>query len=152
MRSSSRLVTASSAASICSRSAAILISRAGCVETRIELGDEIGDEAGCDAGMARQRVGDIALRIGRADLAQIAPERAQQRRLAPGEAGRQHELVEAVGFGEAAELRHQRRLDRRVETLDVDLAVVGALQRHVVQPDARIRRAVAGGRLCGVMS
>ena len=105
---------------------------------RVELRGEIGDEARRDIGVAGQRVGDIALGIGRAGLAQIAAEGAQQGGLAPGEAGGEHELVEAVGFGEAAELRHQRRFDGRIEMLDIDLAVVSALQRHVVQPDADI--------------
>ena len=107
-------------------------------EMRIELGDEELHQPGGDAGVAGQRIGDVVLRIGRADLAQIAAERPQQGSLAPGKAGSEDELVEAVGFGEAAELRHQRRLDRRIEMLDVDLPAAGAFQRHVVQPDTRI--------------
>ena len=102
---------------------------------RVELGREIGEEARRDVGMAGQRVGDIALGIGCAGLAQIAAEGPQQGGLTPAEAGDQHELVEPVGFRETTELRHQCRFDGRIEMLDIDLAVVGALQRHIMEPD-----------------
>ena len=85
--------------------------------------------------MPGQRFGDVILRVGDLDLAQVAAERAHHGDVAPAEAGFEHEAVEAVRFREAAEEREQGRLDQRLDLVDLDDAARRALQGHVVQPD-----------------
>ena len=50
-------------------------------------------------------------------------------------------LFEAVRFGQPPEQGQQGRLDRALDCGDVEIATRGALQGHVVQPDAPVPRA-----------
>ena len=90
----------------------------------------------------------VVLRIGHADLAQEARDGADQRDVAPGEAGRQHQRVVAVVLGAAGHHHQEARFQPLLGIEQVDLAGAGALQHHVVQPDVglgRRRRAGCGG-------
>ena len=83
------------------------------IEARVEQRDDIGG----DAGVLDQRRPHVVLRIGHADLAQVARQRADQRHVAPHQAAGERERVVAVVFGGAAhhhqEGGFQLRLDSR---------------------------------------
>ena len=99
--------------------------------------------------MGADDVGDVALPVGAADLAQVPRERAQHRRLAPRQAGAQHQRVEAVG----ADVPAPHRVERLREALgEVVLGArrhgvgVAEAQAEVVDPAAH---AVAAGDAVG---
>ena len=85
--------------------------------------------------MPRQRRPHVVLRIGHADLAQEARDRADERDVAPGEAGRQHQRVVAVVLGAAGHHHQEAGFQPLLGIEQVDLAGAGLLQHHVVQPD-----------------
>ena len=76
-------------------------SSAGAPQMRIEARVEQGDDLRRDAGMLAQRRPHIVLGIGHADLPQEAREGAQERDVAPEQAGGEHQRVVAVAFGAA---------------------------------------------------
>ncbi len=105
-------------------------------------------ELGRDRGVLDQRRPQIILRIGNADLAQVAREAAQHRDVAPGQAGREHQRVEPVALGEPAHHHHEAGFQARLEDAEAGLGAVGLRQRHVVQPE--VGRVAPGGlRLVG---
>ena len=103
---------------------------------RIEAGVEQFDDIAGDAGMLRQRRPHVVLRIGHADLAQEARQRADQRHVAPAERTGQRERVIAVVLGGAAHHHQEGGFQPRLVGVEIDEAAVVALEQHVVQPEA----------------
>ncbi len=108
-------------------------------ELRIEAGVEQRDDLGGDAGMLAQRRPHVVLRVRHADLAQEARERADQRDVAPDQAGREHERVVAVVLGAAAHHREEAGLQPLLERRELERLARRAFQHHVVEPDIRRR-------------
>ena len=114
MRSSSRLSTAASAASM--RGDDCAVSRACALRTPSARGSNrawnSSHDLRGDARVLDQRRPHVVLRIRHADLAQEARDGADQRDIAPRQAGRQHQRVVAVVLGAAAHHHDERRLQR----------------------------------------
>ena len=108
MRSWSRLETSSSARMMRSSRSAHLAWRASLsagmrtvaalLATRVEARLEQLHQVAGDVDVVAQRVLDVVLRERRAALAHVLGVGAQQRRLAPGQPGREDERVEAVAL------------------------------------------------------
>ena len=107
------------------------------IERRRKACVEQCDNAGGDARMLAQRRPHVTLRIGHADLAQEARDGAQQRHVAPGEPGREHEPVVAVVLGGAAHDGKKTGLERFLAVGKLDRLTRGAFEHHVVEPDLR---------------
>ena len=104
-------------------------------EPRVEARVEQGHHVGGDGGVLDERRPHVVLGIGHADLPQEARDGADERDVAPHQAGGEHERVVAVALGAAGHDGQETRLQPLLERLDVDMAAVGALQHHVVEPD-----------------
>ncbi|MNZ40972.1 hypothetical protein D3C78_585090 [compost metagenome] len=85
--------------------------------------------------MIVQGRGDVAEIEAQADLLEIAPVGAQQRRLAPGQAGVEHQAVEAVVLRRAADDVDEGVLQGVVELLQVDAEAFGVGEAVVVDPE-----------------
>ena len=103
------------------------------IEARVEQRDDIGGN-GC---VLHQRRPHVVLRIGHADLPQIAGQSADQRHIAPSKTAQQCQRVVAVILGAAAHDHQEGGLQPRLAVVEFDGAAVMALQQHVVEPDAR---------------
>ena len=88
--------------------------------------------------MGGERLRDVVEPEWRAGLLEEPGERAEERDEAPVESRLEDERVQPVRLGLAPEKRHQGRLDRRLDEGDVDRPARGSLDRHVVEPDARV--------------
>ena len=129
-------------------------------EPRIEADMEQRGDLGGDRAMPRECRPQIVLRIGHADLPQIARQGAQHGDVAPRQAGREHQRVEAVVLGQPAHHHQEAGLEMRLGVAEIDLGAVGAHQRqgegHVVQPEigrvAAERLGVIGRRIYRVIS
>ena len=130
MRSSSRLGIASSAAASCvlSSSTLLLAIGDGGIETGVEQGDELGDET----RVGVERVLDVRLAEAEADLPQVLGVRPHDGDLARGEAGPQHEAVEAVALHVAVDERAERRL-QLLASVRVEVDRRGHLDPDVVE-------------------
>ena len=106
------------------------------LDPRIEARIEQLDESRGDGAVPGEGLGEIILRVGDLDLAQVAAERPHHGDVAPAEPRLEDEAVEGVRLGEAPEQGEQRRLDQILDLVDVDDAARGALERHVVEPHA----------------
>ncbi len=105
-------------------------------------------DAGGDAGVLAQRRPHVILRIGHADLAQEARHGADERDIAPGEPGREHERVIAVILGVAPHHREETGLQLLLARVEVDGLARCAFERHVVKPDlGRVMRLDVVGAL-----
>ena len=102
---------------------------------RIEPGVEQIDHLGSERGVLAHRRPHVILRIGHADLPQEARNGAQQRDVAPHQAGGEREHVVAVVLGSAAHDDDEQRFERELPRLEILRAAGGAFQRHVVEPD-----------------
>ena len=119
-------------------------------ETRIEAGLEQTDELRGDAGVLAQGRPHVVLRERDADLPQVARQRADQRDIAPPQAGVEHQRVVAVILGDAAHHDQEAAFERLLRLRRCRAAAVDTLQHHVVQPDAaRVLR--RGGDFVGAL-
>ena len=82
------------------------------VEPGVEPRHEQFDERAGDVGMCGERFRHIGVAVQRADLAQVAAVRAQQRHLAPREPGEDDEPVEPVVFDRTRKHREERILEQ----------------------------------------
>ena len=134
MRSSSRLSTPSSAVSI-SRDLPlrlVLVQRVG-----IETAPEQLQQRPRQPGMAAERRPHVVLGEGRAGLAEIARDGADQRHVAPGQAGIHGQRIVAVALGVAVPDRHEGGERERRDRVEVEGLAVGAFEIHVVDEDRR---------------
>ncbi len=99
--------------------------------SRIEPGAKQGDEPLGDHRVPRERASDVVLPVADAELAQVPPERSQQRRLAPGQGGLKDKAVVAIGLGEPiGDCQHRLFEHRRLG--EAYILTSGTLQEHVI--------------------
>ncbi len=101
------------------------------VETHLEQPHQFAG----DVGVVEQRAGDVAEVEAQADLLEVARVGTQQRDVAPGQAGGQHQAVEAVVLGVALDDVDEGVLQRLVELLDVDVQPLGVGEGEIVNPE-----------------
>ena len=87
--------------------------------------------------MRDERVLHVGLAEGAARLAEVLRDRAQDRDLARGQPGREHEPVEAVVLGLAAPGARERVLERLAHVVGVELGAPVVAEPEVVDPDRR---------------
>ena len=87
-------------------------------EMRVEAGVKRSHDLRRDAGVLAQRRPHVILRVGDADLPQKARQRANQRHVAPHQAGREHERVVAVVLGASAHDREEAALEPFLERVE----------------------------------
>ena len=87
--------------------------------------------------IAGERIGDVDLAVGHADLAEVAGIGTQDIGLARCKGGFRHQHVEAVALQLAGENTVERGFERAFERGNIDRAALGALKRHIVQPMRR---------------
>ena len=125
---------ASSSLTICSRSAVlngVALGRTG-VGRRVEAGLEQLDEPGRQAAVAGQRVLDVLLAEGEADLAQVLGVGADHRHVASVEPGDDDQAVEPVALDGAAH-EADERLDHVGRAAVVEHASSGGSHADVVE-------------------
>ena len=99
------------------------------IETQVEELEQIAHEA----AMARERIGEVAQAERGAELPQIGAVGTHAGRLAPVGAGTDHQPVEAVVVGLAANHGDERGLEALVQPLELDRGAAVGLEHHVVQ-------------------
>ena len=104
---------------------------------RIEPHPEQLHEPARDVGVREERILLVRLAEGAARLAQVLGDRAQDRDLARGEPGRDHEPVEAVVLGLAAPGAREGVLERLTHVVGVQLRGPVVAEAEVVDPDRR---------------
>ncbi len=107
----------------------------GCRRARIEARVEQFDNVGDDDVVLHQRRPHVVLRIGHADLPQIARQRADKRDVAPAETAGKRQRVEAVILGGAAHHHQECGFQPRLALVELDRRAVATFQQHVVEPD-----------------
>ena len=103
---------------------------AGQVEACLEQAHQLHG----DGGVVVQRGGDVAQVEADADLLQVAAIGAQQRHLAPGQPGAEHQAVEGIVLGVAGDDVGERLLAEAVEGLQVDHQPGRRREGEVVDP------------------
>ena len=107
------------------------------VEMGIEPGVEQGHELRRDAGVPAQRRPHVILRIGDMELPQKPRQRADERDVAPHQAGGEDERIVAVILGPARHDDEEAGFDPRLADGEIERLARRALERHVVEPDVR---------------
>ncbi|MDT4823321.1 hypothetical protein FQZ97_565440 [compost metagenome] len=101
---------------------------------QVEAGLEQAHQLLGDVGVVEQGAGDVGQVEAQADLLQVARIGTQQGHIAPGHRGGQHQAVEGVVLGMAADDMHEGVLQGVVELLDIDVIAQGAGEGEVVDP------------------
>ena len=83
-------------------------------------------------GLLHQHAGNIALRIGNPDLAQIARQRPQQACFGPIQRGLRHQRVDLVALGQSVPHRQQARFDSRAALGHIHPALIARFEQHIV--------------------
>ena len=107
----------------------------GQLARQVETGAEQAHQLLGDIGMVHQGRRDIAQVEAQADLLEVARVGAQQRHVAPGHRGGQHQAVEAVVLGRALDDADEGILQGLVELLDIDIDAFGGGEGEVVNPE-----------------
>ena len=102
-------------------------------QIEIETGPEQFEQFHRDAGIARQRVGNVVLRIVHAGLAQVARDGAQHHGLAGAEPGADDEAVEAVIVDLVTPDTQEGVLQPLGIGFQIEIEPVGARHLHVMQ-------------------
>ena len=133
---------------------AVLVEALDAFERRLDLGDlplrlvlvhRVGVETAPEQlyersrqpGMAAERRPHVVLGEGRPGLAEIAGDGADQRHVAPRQAGIHGQRIVAVALGLAVPDRHEAGERERRDRVEVEGLAVGALEIHVVDEDRR---------------
>ncbi len=104
---------------------------------RIELGQEQLHQQAGDGRIAIERVFHVALREGHAGLQQVLAVATQHRHLAPAQLGTEHEPVEAVVLGIAAEDLLERIFKQGTHLLHAESQAAGGLHLEVLDVERR---------------
>lgn len=101
---------------------------------QVEAGLEQPHQLAGDVGVGIQRTGDVAKVEAQADLLQVTRVGTQQGDVAPRQVGGQHQAVEGVVLGVAADDVDEGVLEDLVELLDVHVQPFGVGEGEVVDP------------------
>ena len=134
----------------------VLVEAGDRIESRLDLADEAPDlglrvrglrrfeaavkqldEQARELRVARDGLLHVRLAEHPARLAQVLGDRAQQRDLAPGQLGSEHEPVEAVVLDRAAPHLGERVLEHLTDSIRLELDSFAAVQAEVVDPHGR---------------
>ena len=99
----------------------------------IEAAMEQIDQDTCGNRIRGERAHDRQLAERKSDLPAPFEHRAQQPRVAPADAGGEHEAVETVGLGALVPHRLERREHVRAARIDVDRPAIRRLERQRLQ-------------------
>lgn len=107
----------------------------GQLARQVEAGLEQPGQLASDVGVVVQGAGDVAQVEAQADLLEVAGIGAQQRHIAPRQAGSQHQAVEGVVLGVALDDVDEGVLEGVVELLDVEVQAFAVGEGEVVDPE-----------------